>query len=121
MFAMMAGGLGAVRFWRYGALVFFGAVGIASGGVLLWHLAAPNLQQQGDRLIVAIEEFKTVHGRYPDSFDEAGIVPPATRFGPWMYKTDMRGQNFYLSIGDYGTDLFALGYSSTWGQWSVDR
>jgi hypothetical protein len=106
---------------RRWALAVLGAVGGPALGVLLWHTSAPSfseLRADGDRMVAAVEQFRHVNGRWPETLAEAGVTPPDTRFGPWRYQ--VKGEEFYLSVGDYGEDLFVLYYSSRTGEWYSD-
>jgi hypothetical protein len=89
---------------------------------VLWLGSAPSfgsLRRDGDRMVTAIERFRTENGHYPKSLGDAGVVPPWNRYGPWRYESD-DGRYFTLSIGDYGKDGFVYWYFSGRGDWYAD-
>jgi hypothetical protein len=113
-----------MRRWRWKTdLMVLGLVAVLLTLAGLWHWkqrehpSKDQLVAQGEQMIAVIEAFKAEHGRYPDSFAEAGITPPTHSYGPWRYE-QYRG-HFTLAVGDYGKDQFSLSYTSGSG-WYLD-
>jgi hypothetical protein len=73
----------------------------------------------GDRMVTAVERFRTENGHYPKSLGDAGVVPRWSRYGPWRYESE-DGRYFTLSIGDYGRDRFVYFYFSGLSEWYAD-
>lgn len=87
------------------------------------HAGAPNFAQlrvAGDKLITRIETFRDVHGRYPDSMEEAGLVSPTADYGGFRYTRDENG-SFRLFIGNTSKYRFYLFWHSSLGAWEIDR
>jgi len=82
----------------------------------------PLLEAQGNELVTAIQAFHAKRGRYPASFEEAGIEDQdiATRFGPWVYHREPDGAGFALTLGDYSRDGWTLGWHTKHAQWHWD-
>ena len=82
----------------------------------------PLLEAQGNELVSAIQAFHAKRGRYPVSFEEAGIEDQdiATRFGPWAYQRQVDGAGFALTLGNYARDGWTLGWHTKYAQWYWD-
>jgi hypothetical protein len=82
----------------------------------------PLLEAQGNELVSAIQAFHAKRGRYPASFEEAGIEDQdiATRFGPWAYRPEPDGAGFELTLGDYARDGWTLSWHTKYAQWYWD-
>lgn len=82
----------------------------------------PLLEAQGNELVNAIQAFHAKRGRYPPSFEEAGIEDQdiATRFGPWVYHREPDGAGFALTLGDYARDGWTLGWHTKYAGWHWD-
>ena len=79
-----------------------------------------ELQHAGDELLAELENWRNAHGRYPASFDEAGITPEKTAFGRWEYGLDANAQTCQLKLGDYDVDGWVLYWRSDERQWRWD-
>jgi hypothetical protein len=77
-----------------------------------------KLKEEAQPLIAALEEYKAVHGLYPDSLRAVGITPPSTCFGPWRYV--VYGNRYEIAVGDYAFDGFVLYYNPNAG-WELDQ
>jgi hypothetical protein len=108
-------------FPRRWGIAMLSTLGLASLVTIGWACTAPSfdqLTQDGDRMIAVFEQYRSSHGRYPQSLSEAGIKNEQTRYGAWSYQSD--GPTFKLSLGDYGQDLFVIYYQSRNGHWEFD-
>ena len=90
--------------------------------VVVWVATAPpvaDLRRDGDRMVEAVEQYRRVSGRYPESLEEAGVVPPECPYAPWRYVYYDDG-HYRLSVGDHDRDGFVLTYRSASGKWYLD-
>jgi len=104
-------------------LTVLAATCVAALGVTVWHCTAPTfaeLETQGQSIIEAVRTYQGEHGRCPASLQEAGIPTPWTRYGRWEYGVSEDGSQCFLHLGDYGKDLFEMGWSSKDGKWWYD-
>jgi hypothetical protein len=88
----------------------------------LFHLGPERdeLEQEGDALLVSVEDFHARSGRYPASLAEAGCTPRWNRFGGWQYEVIEQGNRYRLRVGQYGLDGFVLYRYSEQGDWDWD-
>jgi hypothetical protein len=70
-------------------------------------------------VILKLNEYRSVHGRYPRSVAEAGVKMPRFRCGTYQYTLTADG-NCKLKIGDYGKDSFTAWWQSDTQAWYVD-
>ncbi|QEL14247.1 hypothetical protein [Limnoglobus roseus] len=90
--------------------------------ILWWQAEYPSrpaLKSQGERMIAAVERYRTQHGEYPATLEDAGITPPSHGYGPWQYGHN--DNSFWLIVGDYGKDWFVLSYVSGDRGWYLDH
>ena len=76
------------------------------------------LMAEGDAIIVKLEAYKTKHGAYPETLQEAGVSAVQTKYGPWEYSSDSNG--IYLAVGDYRKHLFKIWWQPDLGTWYID-
>lgn len=86
-------------------------------GVALLAFAPPPLPSGPDQVLKAstpvaqaIQRFEAIHGRYPQTLNEAGVNAPLTREGRFEYKSRDSGTSFELCVGDY----FRHGFVACW-------
>lgn len=66
-------------------------------------ILAPNsdeIHAMGETLAVAIESRRTAHGRYPDSFAEAGLTSPTSYQGGFRYRSNVTDFDLTIGIAD---------------------
>ena len=81
-----------------GSVVLLAVVVLFSYGA-----TAPNvddLKRMGDPVVSQLQEYRTQHGHFPASLEEARIKPPRNRYGHF-YAPDPTGDGFQLTLGDY--------------------
>ncbi|MHA3773365.1 hypothetical protein ACXR0O_17670 [Verrucomicrobiota bacterium sgz303538] len=105
-------------------------VGIALGCALLIGLvaffvygatapSASDLKNLGDPIVIQLKAYRTQHGRFPSSLEEAGIQSPNTRYGHFYYTPVPPDDSFILSVGDYERDGIMVFRQSGADEWSV--
>ena len=64
----------------------------------------------GQPIVQSLIDYKTSHGRYPVSFEEAGIKPVVTELGVFEYERWGSEDEEYVvvHVGDYGRNGFVL-------------
>jgi type II secretory pathway pseudopilin PulG len=96
--------------WRRYTLIV--AVLLTSGVVAYCVARTPRfdaLKAEGNTLVQQIEAYRSAHGEYPQSLEQAHIKAPFTFFGRWQYISTKRDW-FMLSLGEYDRDDFELRY-----------
>jgi hypothetical protein len=77
---------------------------VAVLAVVVWYVTAPSFtdfRRDADRIREELSDYRQQHGRYPSSFEEAGIdPPPANRYGSWRYEPRPDGLGFTLALGE---------------------
>jgi type II secretory pathway pseudopilin PulG len=73
-----------------------------------------NAKSAGQPIIQRLADYKSAHGRYPDTFQEAGITPAITDFGAFEYERHVSEDDeyFIVRVGDYGRNGFVLFWNS---------
>src|SRR4051794_33405563 len=85
----------------------------------LW-LSGPSyddLRRDGDRMALAVDRYRSQHGRYPETLEEAGIVAPECPYDGWRYYSF--DNHYRLSVGDDDRDGFVLTYRSVSREWEL--
>jgi hypothetical protein len=69
-----------------------------------------HLRRLGNGMVVQIERYRSIHGRYPESLKAAGLSQPTYHYFGFEYELFKReeGKFFELSIGDYILNGFVL-------------
>ena len=108
-------------------IVLGGILWLTSGVGLITLESVPDaeeldqLKTDGNTMIVLIEAWKTAHGAYPASLEEACIAVPPAEYGGWHYLTDRTGSDFSLSIGPCSTRYpFSLCWLTESQEWYFD-
>jgi hypothetical protein len=78
-----------------------------------------ELCQIGEPTAQSLEAYFRVHGQYPQSLEDGGIVASDTFFGSWIYSVRNDGRSCALAVGDYGRYLFVVVWSPEYG-WYID-
>jgi hypothetical protein len=79
-----------------------------------------ELEKSGDRLVGALEAWRSANGRYPRDFEEGGLTTLATEFGTWKYYRGEDGQSFEIQLGDYDVDGWVLFWNTRTRSWDKD-
>lgn len=70
-------------------------------------------------LIWQLDEYRRVHGQYPETLAAAGITPPRYRCGTFRYERSS-DDICRLAIGDYSRDWFTASWNSQKRRWNLD-
>ena len=105
-------------------------VGIIVGAALLLALIAlgiygatapsiGDLKRMGDSLVSQLQTYRTQHGQFPASLEEAGIQSPHTRYGDFYYTPVPRDDSFILRVGsdELGITVFRQSRATEWTVW----
>ena len=73
-----------------------------------------NAKSAGQLVIQSLTDYKSTHGRYPETFQEAGITPAVTEFGTFEYERKVAEDDeyFIVRVGDYSRSGFVLFWNS---------
>jgi hypothetical protein len=73
-----------------------------------------DAKSAGNPVVQGIVDYKATHGRYPASFQEAGITPAKTKFGAFQYEHHVAANDeyFVVRVGDYSKNGFVLFWNS---------
>ena len=83
---------------------------------------SPNkVQQLGQPLVDAINDYHNQHGTFPKNLNDADIDVIETVYGPFEYLQQESGQDFQLTNGDYMRDGFVAVYDGGNQRWYVDH
>jgi hypothetical protein len=80
--------------------------------------------EQGDRIVEAVQDYKKLHGRLPESLEALipaqfpVIPPPVVGNRIWEYSSGAADGSFELSVSDdHDHPAHVLSYRSTVGKW----
>lgn len=98
------------------AIALAGLIGGAVGFVGGWCMGNDEqaaLLAAGAPGAIALERYRSTHGRYPDSLSEAGVALPEGTTLPFTYRAVRGGQDYELVAGDYFRDGMVIGYTAS--------